>query len=143
MRNACAQRLVGYNTGVQQIVNHYPRLAMEVVLSVLAERAPIMRESGDFVDVWFDAGHITRLLDAASSEEGSSGVEAPWADEACWRVYEVLKSQGVSWMDACGEAAEAASYLDRVANEGLDGCVRFLQEVKGLYGSDGEQICYV
>jgi hypothetical protein len=116
---------------------------MEVVLSVLAERAPVTRDCGEFVDVWLDAGHITRLLDAASSEEGSSGVEAPWADEACWRVYEVLKIRGVSWMDACAETAEAACYLDRVANEGLDGCVRFLQEVKSLSGGSGEELYYV
>lgn len=116
---------------------------MEVVLSVLAERTPSMREFDDFVEINFDAGHITKLLDASSSEEGSSGAEAPWADEACWRVYESLKYTGASWMEACIETAEAACYLDKVANEGLDGGVRFLKEVKSLSGGEGEQVYYI
>lgn len=91
-----------------------------------------MAESENGVEVALDAGHIASLLDAASSEEGSSGVEAPWADEACWRVYEKLKAEGIPWMEACGEAAEAALLLDKIANEGLDGRVCFLKKTERI-----------
>jgi hypothetical protein len=114
---------------VQQVKTAHPRASLEVVLAVLAGREPDLKQDGDWVDVVFDAGHIAMLLDAASSEEGSSGDRAPWADEACWRVYETLKVRGVSWLDACIETAEAAGLIDKIANEGLDGRVRFLQGI--------------
>lgn len=117
---------------MSQVETRYPRLSLEVVLSILATRDPQMVISEDGIDVTLDAAHIALLLDAASSEEGSSGVEAPWADEACWRVYEVLKEIGSSWMEACVETAEAAIYLDKIANEGLDGSVRFAKTVERL-----------
>ena len=114
---------------MHQVKIAHPRAALEVILAVLLERAPDLKQDGEWVEVMFDAGHIAMLLDAASSEEGSLGVEAPWADEACWRVYETLREEGVSWLDACVKTAEAACLIDKIANEGLDGGVRFLQGV--------------